>query len=184
VNLNLHKHVVRGAIAMKFSYALRSAQSAALLGFVALGLTSTSAFATTQTTTFAVTATVQGSCTISATALSFGAYTGTALPGTSTISVNCTGGTTYNVGLNPGGATGATVTTRKMTGQFLHGSLAYSLFSNAGMTTNWGNTVNTDTVAGTGTGAAQSLTVYGNIPAGTAPAADGYSDTITTTITY
>jgi spore coat protein U-like protein len=166
---------------MKLSYALRSA---ALLGFAVLGLTSTSAFATTQTTTFAVTASVQGSCTISATGLSFGAYTGTALPGTSTISVNCTGGTTYNVGLNPGTSTGATVTTRKMTGQFLNGTLAYSLFSNSGRSTNWGNTVGTDTVAGTGSGAAQTLTVYGNIPAGTAPAADGYSDTITATVTY
>jgi spore coat protein U-like protein len=165
---------------MKFSYALRSA---ALLGFVALGLASTPVFATTQTTTFAVTASVQGSCTISSTALSFGAYTGTALPGTSTITVNCTGGTTYNVGLNAG-TSGGTVTTRKMTGQYLNGTLAYSLFSNSAMTTNWGNTVGTDTSAGTGTGAAQTLTVYGKIPAGTAPAADGYSDTITATVTY
>ena len=76
------------------------------------------------------------------------------------------------------------MTTRKMTGQYLNGTLAYSLFSNSAMTTNWGNTVGTDTSAGTGTGAAQTLTVYGKIPAGTAPAADGYSDTITATVTY
>jgi spore coat protein U-like protein len=169
---------------MKFSSVRRSALPTAILGFAVLAMISTPAFATVQTTTFAVTATVQGSCTISATALSFGAYIGTALPGTSTVSVNCTGGTTYNVGLNAGTSTGATVTTRKMAGQYLHGALAYSLFSNSGLTTNWGNTVGTDTVAGNGTGAAQTLTVYGNIPAGTAPAADGYSDTITATITY
>jgi spore coat protein U-like protein len=169
---------------MKFSSALKSALPIAILGFVVLGLTSTSAFATTQTATFQVSATVQGSCSISATALSFGAYTGTALPATSTITVNCTGGSTYNVGLNPGTSTGATVTTRKMTGQYLHGTLAYSLFSNSGLSTNWGQTIGTDTVAGTGTGAAQTLTVYGQIPAGTAPAADGYFDTITATITY
>jgi spore coat protein U-like protein len=169
---------------MKFTHARKSALAAAILGVAMLAMVSAPAFATTTTATFTVSASVQGSCTISATALSFGAYTGTALPGTSTVSVNCTGGTTYNVGLNPGIATGATVTTRKMTGQYLHGTLAYSLFSNSGMTTNWGNTVGTDTLAGTGTGAAQTLTVYGNIPTATAPAADGYSDTITATITY
>jgi spore coat protein U-like protein len=71
-----------------------------------------------------------------------------------------------------------------MTGQYLHGTLAYSLFSNSGMSANWGQTIGADTVAGTGTSANQTLTVYGNIPAGTVPAADGYSDTITATITY
>jgi spore coat protein U-like protein len=71
-----------------------------------------------------------------------------------------------------------------MTGQYLHGTLGYSLFSNSGMTTNWGQTVGVDTVAGTGTGVAQPLTVYGQIPTGTAPAADGYFDTITATVTY
>jgi spore coat protein U-like protein len=152
-------------------------------------MVSAPAFATTATTTFAVTASVQGTCTISATGLSFGAYTGTALPGTSTITVTCSGGTTYNVGLNAGMATGATVTTRKMTGTYHGGTLAYSLFSDSGRSVNWGNTVGTDTVAGTGTGTVtggnpQTLTVYGNIPAGTAPAADGYADTITATVTY
>ncbi|MGD0890971.1 MAG: spore coat U domain-containing protein [Terracidiphilus sp.] len=166
---------------MKLSYALGSA---ALLGFVALGLTSTSAFATTATTPFTVSATVQGSCTISATNLSFGAYTGTAISANSTITVNCTGGTTYNVGLNPGTSTNATVTTRKMTGQYKGGTLAYGLFQNSGFSTNWGQTVGTDTEPGTGINANQTLTVYGNVPAGTAPAADGYFDTITATITY
>jgi spore coat protein U-like protein len=163
---------------------IKTALFATVMGFLALGLASTPAFATTQTTTFVVSATVQGSCSISATALSFGAYTGTVLPATSTITVNCTGGTTYNVGLNPGTASGATVTTRKMTGQYLAGTLGYGLFQNIGHTTNWGQTIGTDTETGTGTGVGQPLTVYGQIPAGTAPAADGYFDTITATVTY
>jgi spore coat protein U-like protein len=168
---------------MKLTNAIKSALPVAVLGFLALGLTSTPAFATTQTTTFAVTATVQGTCTISAAPLSFGAYTGLALPAANTITVNCTGGTTYNVGLDKG-VTGASVTTRKMLGTFLGGNLGYSLSTNATHTTNWGQTVGTDTVAGTGSGAAQTLNVYGLIPAGTTPAADGYSDTITATVTY
>jgi spore coat protein U-like protein len=168
---------------MKYSNVMKSALSAAALGFLALGLASTSAFATVQTTTFIVSATVQGTCTISATALAFGAYTGAVLPGTSTVTVTCTGGTTYNVSLNAG-LTGGSVTTRKMTGQYLAGTLGYALYRDAGHTLNWGLTIGTDTVAQAGTGVAQPITVYGQIPAGTAPAADAYSDTITATVTY
>jgi spore coat protein U-like protein len=64
-------------------------------------------------------------------------------------------------------------------------TLNYSLFSNAGRTTNWGNNIGTDTVAGTGTGALQTLTVYGRIPASQTTAPVGsYSDTITVTVTF
>ena len=62
--------------------------------------------------------------------------------------------------------------------------MGYRLFSNSGRTTNWGNTVGTDTVAGTGSGAVQSLTVYGQIPAGQYLRPGNYADTITATITY
>jgi len=48
----------------------------------------------------------------------------------------------------------------------------------------WGNTVGTNTVAGTGTGNSQSLTVYGNVPAQATPPAATYNDTITVTVTY
>jgi spore coat protein U-like protein len=122
-------------------------------------------------------------CGISANALSFGTYTGTVLNATSTLQVGCSSGTTYNVGLNQGTATGATVTNRSMTGTG-GALLGYKLFSNSGHTTNWGNTVGTDTVPGTGTGVTQSLTVYGQIPAGKPPALGTYTDTITATVTY
>jgi spore coat protein U-like protein len=163
---------------------IKTALSAAVVGCLALGLASTPAFATQQTATFAVTATVQGSCAISATTLSFGAYTGALIDAQSTVTVNCTGGTTYTVGLNAGNGSGATVLARKMTGQYLAGTLSYAMYRDSGHSLNWGNTPGTDTVAGSGTGAAQPLTVYGRIALGTAPAADGYSDTITATVTY
>ena len=90
---------------------------AATLAVLTLGIASTPASATTTvTTTFGVSATVQATCLISATALSFGTYTGVVANSTSTVSVTCTNTTTYNVSLNPGTATGATVTTRKMGG--------------------------------------------------------------------
>lgn len=136
----------------------------------------------TQTGTFSVTATVQAECTISATALAFGAYTGALLKVNSAVNVTCTNTTPYNVGLNQGTSTGATVTTRKMTNST--NTLSYTLFSNSGLTTNWGNTVGTNTLAGSGTGSLQSLTVFGEIPAGQFVTPGSYTDTITATITY
>src|ERR1700732_2046000 len=69
---------------------------------------------------------------------------------TSAINVTCTNTTPYNIGLDKG-VNGASVTTRQMTsaGPAL---INYSLFSDAGRTVNWGNTVGTDTVAATGPG--------------------------------
>jgi spore coat protein U-like protein len=102
---------------------------------------------------------------------------------TTTVQVTCTNTTPYNVGLNPGTAIGATVTTRKMTGP-ASATLNYALTQDSGHVTNWGQTVGTDTVAGTGNGSAQTLTVYGILAAGQYPAPGAYSDTITATVTY
>ncbi|MGD0890974.1 MAG: spore coat U domain-containing protein [Terracidiphilus sp.] len=137
----------------------------------------------TATTTFSVTATIASTCSVSATNLAFGTYTRTLVRATSTISVNCTDLAPYNVGLNAGAAAGATVTNRSMTGPN-SALLPYQLFSNAGYTTNWGNTVGTDTLAGTGNGATQLLTVYGQISAAEFTAQGNYTDTITVTVTY
>jgi spore coat protein U-like protein len=136
----------------------------------------------TVTTTFLVTATVLKDCGVSATALQFGNYTGAVNNSTSTVTVTCTNTTTYNIGLSAGLATGATVTTRKM--QDGTALLAYALYSNSGRTTNWGNTAATGWMAGTGNGAAQPLTVYGQIAAAQYPTPGSYTDTITATITY
>ena len=137
---------------------------------------------TTATTSFSVTTTVVPSCSITANPLNFGAYTGAAANATSTLTVQCANGTPYNVGLDPGQASGATVTTRRM----MNGSktLNYALYSNIGRTINWGNTVATDTVPGTGSGAPQSLTIYGQVPSGQKPVPGSYADTVTATITF
>jgi spore coat protein U-like protein len=135
------------------------------------------------TTTFTVTAVIQATCSISASTLAFGNYARSLINSTSTISVTCTNLTPYNVGLNAGTGTGATVTNRVMTGPS-SAVLSYKLFSNSGRTTNWGNTVGTDTLAGTGSGSAQSLTVYGQVPAAQSVIPGSYTDTITATLTY
>lgn len=138
---------------------------------------------TTATTTFLVTATVTATCTVTANTLSFGTYGGaTNLDGTTTITVKCTNGSAYQVGLNAGTAPGATAAARKMaSGANL---LTYALYSDAGRTTVWGDSVGGDTVHGIGTGLDQSLTVYGRVPAGQLPPVGSYTDTIGVTVYY
>jgi spore coat protein U-like protein len=168
---------------MKLSNAVKSALPVAVLGFLALGLAPMPADASTVTTTFGVTSTVSATCTVSAGTLAFGTYTGLLTTATSTVTVTCTNTTPYNIGLSAGLATNATVTTRSMTGP---GSalLGYHLFSDASYALNWGVTVGTDTVAGTGNGAAQLLTIYGQIPSAEYVAPGAFTDTITATVTY
>ena len=150
---------------------------------LACAIASDQAVAATATTTFQVIANVQVTCLISATGLNFGDYTAPSLSAQSTITVGCTNTAQWNVGLNAGTAPGATVTTRQMTGPapfFLN----YSLSSDPAHTINWGNTVGTDTVSGTGTGGQQIITVYGFVPASQTVGPGGYVDTITATITF
>jgi len=162
---------------------MKSVLPAIALGFLVLGLAIKPAAAATATTTFGVTATVQSTCLVSATSMAFGTYTGAVATSTSAVSVTCTNTTPYNVGLSAGLSTGATVTTRQMTGP-ASALLGYALFSNAGHTVNWGQTIGTDTVTGTGNGAAQALTVFGQVTAGQFVAPGAYTDTITATVTY
>lgn len=137
----------------------------------------------TATTSFTITATISAACSVTATQLAFGNYSGILVNSTSTITATCTKSIPYNVGLSAGTATGATVTTRKMTGPSAS-TLSYSLFRDSGRNANWGITVGTDTVLVTGTGIAQPITVYGQVPAGQFVRPGAYADTITVTITY
>jgi spore coat protein U-like protein len=133
---------------------------------------------------FTVSAALVAGCNVGATTLNFGS-TGSlasAINAASTVTATCTSTTPYNIGLNAGTATGATVTTRKMTSG--GATINYSLYSDSARTTNWGNTVGTDTVSGTGSGLGQGYTVYGRVPSQTTPAPATYSDTIVSTVTY
>jgi len=159
---------------------------ALLPAYFGLMLTATSVQGASQTTNFTVSATVAATCTVSAANLSFGSYTLAQNDAQSNITVTCTNGTNYDVALNAGNGSGATVTARKMTGPTMSGVvqvLNYSLFQDNGRTTNWGSTSTTD-VSGIGTGAAVTHTVYGRIPANQTAALGSYTDTITVTVTY
>jgi spore coat protein U-like protein len=126
---------------------------------------------------------VQGTCILSATALSFGTYTGLAASGTSAVRVTCTNTTPYTVALSAGLGTGATTSLRKMT-RSASAVLTYGLYQNATFSQNFGNTSGTDTYAGSATGAVQTLTVYGQIPASEYVVPGAYTDSITATVTY
>lgn len=155
-----------------------------LLVVVLLLLFSQSALAATTTGNLPVNATVAAACIFgNITSVNFGNYTGVLNNAIGGIEVNCTNGTPYTISLGPGTFLAATTTTRRMTGT-PSGNLAYALFRDAGRTLNWGNVIGTDTVAGTGTGAVQANTVYGQIAAGLTPVAGSYNDTVLITITY
>jgi len=138
-----------------------------------------------QTDTFNVTTSVGEACSVTATDLGFGAYdplSATNTDATTTMDVTCTLSTTYDVGMDAGTGTGATTTVRVM--EFGANTLNYALYQEAGRTTIWGENVGVDTVSGTGTGAAQTLTVYGRIPALQSVTPGSYADLITVTVTF
>jgi len=151
-------------------------------GLCIAGGMATAATATTATANLSVTANVAAACSISTAVVGFGAYTGAQIDAEGTVTANCVNGTTYNIGLGAGNGLSATTSSRKMTSA--GNSLAYALYSDAGRTTNWGNIVGTDTVAGTGTGGNQDYPVYGRILAGITVPAGSYSDTVVATITF
>lgn len=139
-----------------------------------------------STTTFNVTATVAATCTVAATNMGFGTVnvlSGSNVDTTSTITVTCTNGTTYSIGLNPGTGSGATVSDRKMTSG--GDTLNYGLFTDSNRSTNWDDIGGTNVGSGTGSGSGQAHTVYGRVPLGQTTVPPGsYSDTITVTVEF
>lgn len=135
---------------------------------------------------FTASANVLNHCTVGTTTdLDFGAIPGLIRSDhdqTSTISLNCTRRTAWNVALSNG--QNAVDSTRRMrlgsTGNYVD----YELYRNAGRTLRWGQTVGGDTETGTGEGTAQSLTVHGRVAAPQNVPAGNYRDTVIVTLTY
>lgn len=133
--------------------------------------------------TFTGSATVLGNCTVAAADIGFGSQglLTANIDQTGTVSVTCTAGTTYNVGLDDGHQN-AGPTGRAMA---LGGNkVGYGLYRDAARSLVWGSTIGTNTLGGTGSGAAQNLTVYARVPPQATPPAGTYSDVIVVTITY
>jgi spore coat protein U-like protein len=134
--------------------------------------------------TFTINATVPANCLVATQNIDFGpkGVLDANVDATGEVSVTCTPSTAYTVSLN-GGTTGGTPTNRKMSKGAER--VTYGLYKDNARTQPWGDAGTPgSTVAGTGTGAAQPLTVYGRVPPQTTPSAGVYTDTVVVTITY
>jgi spore coat protein U-like protein len=170
--------------------ALSSALTASLLLVAAFPVAQAAIYSNgTGTATMNVTLTLQANCSISANPLSFGAngVLSTVINQQTTVGVTCTNTTPYNVGLDAGTVVGSTVANRLMAGTSTGNTgttVGFELYQDAGHATIWGNTQGVNTVAGTGTGSAQSINVYGQVPTQATPKPDTYQTTITATVYF
>jgi spore coat protein U-like protein len=159
-----------------------------------LAITATSAVMAAQSTsTFQVLITVAKACSVTAgnaSNIDFGTVnsSATGLVASSNISVTCSKTTPYNVGLMPSNTntSGAGVMKSSVPATNTD-TVAYQLRSVSGTGPVWGSTATPTTVgngvAGTGTGAAQSIPVFATVAnANVTP--DSYSDTVTVTVNY
>lgn len=166
--------------------------------------TAVQTMAATLTTTMPISVQISSGCTLSAAGINFGNYaTGPGAPpvsATGTISVTCPSNLPYKVSLNTGtalqdtvlGPNGPSPNQRAMT--FSNNArLGYELYKDAARSAIWGDsdTANTysngSSQSGTGTGATQSLTVFGFVPGGqsiSAPTNANGTDTITVTLLF
>lgn len=152
--------------------------------FTALVCAPLNARADDDTDSFTVSANVVATCEVTADDLDFGAYnpiTASHLDAATTLSLTCTNGTGYSVGLSLGDGASATVNTRYMDDGDTH-LLAYTLYQNAGRTLLWGSSSNTK--SGTGTGTAVVIDVFGRVPMNQTVPAGAYEDTIVVTVTW
>jgi spore coat protein U-like protein len=165
------------------SYASSFGAADATIKYGLLGL-ACNLLPSTANTTFNVTAEVPTTCKVTASDLDFGTVgvLAAARDGSTTLAPICTNGTAYQLGLD-GGLAGATdPTQRKMTkgAEFV----LYGLYRDAARTQPFGSTIGSNTLAGAGTGLAQSMPVYGRIAAQSTPSPGTYNDTVVVTLTY
>jgi spore coat protein U-like protein len=156
------------------------------LGILAsLALAGGSADATTSTTsTFGVTLLINAECVINSTATLDLGQTGVIqsnVNSSTPLHIQCTNTTPYTIGLDKGTTAGATVGQRLLANGAA--TVNYNLYTASDYATVWGDTGGTP-VSSTGTGADQTFTIYGRIPAQTTPAPGTYTDLITVTVTY
>ena len=142
---------------------------------------------TTITSSFQVQITITKTCTItSGTPITFGSVVANTVPAkaSTNLSVTCSKGTPYTIGLQP--SNGDTAGAGNMSGTGANGDkVAYQLYSTANGSTIWGNTTSgtPNIVSGSGQGALVAVPVYAGV-ANTNLTPDTYTDTVTVTFTY
>jgi spore coat protein U-like protein len=136
-----------------------------------------------------VTVNVVATCTLATSTFTFTNYDTTSptdkTQSSNSITTNCTSGTPYHIGIDAG-ANSADVLTRKMKKVSSTELLNYFLYRDSGYSLNWGNDLsgNTNTLAGTGTGVAVTIPVYGKITAAQVVPTGTYTDTVVVTLRY
>ncbi|MBN8952933.1 MULTISPECIES: spore coat U domain-containing protein [unclassified Rhizobium] len=139
---------------------------------------------TIGTASFNVNASVAANCLVSVQNINFGTQgvLSANVDATGSVTATCSPGTTYTISLN-GGTSNAAPTARQM--KMGTQAVTYGLYKDTNRSQPWGD-VNTpgSTVAGTGTGTGQLLTVYGRVPPQTTPAPGVYTDTVVVTLTF
>jgi spore coat protein U-like protein len=123
---------------------------------------------------------------VSATSLDFGSQSAltSAVDTTNTISLTCSSGTAYTVGLNNGNSGGTGPTARMMANAGTTDKVTYGIYLDAARSQVWGDGTMGSVASGTGNGTAQNFTGYGRIPVQTSPSAFDYNDTVVVTVTY
>jgi spore coat protein U-like protein len=191
-NVSLEINFLENERVMKTNF-IQSALKRAIVSAITLWLTmlGTQSHADTGTSIMNVSATVRHSCSIDTTPMAFGTYDGvvanasTALKATATIISTCTSGAAAQIKMNAGayeGSGSTDVPVRRMTAGASE-YLVYQVYSDVSRKTIWGNSDPTG-VSFTGTGAPQTLTVYGSIPSAQMVPEGDYSDQINVTISY
>lgn len=159
---------------------------------LAFALTALPGLAAPVTDNMNVTVTVTASCAVSVTDMDFTDIatrdTGSAENASATVTVACTADAPYVVGFDTGAnelvdGTGPARLFNDDAG-IDNPYLNYALYSDSNRTTAWGNTKGTNTVAGTGDGDDQTLTVYGQITSGQEVSLGDYSDTVVLSVWY
>jgi spore coat protein U domain-containing protein, fimbrial subunit CupE1/2/3/6 len=140
----------------------------------------------TNTNTLSVSANVLGICTIDPATLAFGSYDSTANVDVSTnITVHCTLGASYWIGLGLGG--NASGTARRMVNGGTN-FLTYELYRDSGRTQIWDNADPAPTpphsTAGTPGFTAYTTPVFGRIPAGQILPIGAYADSVVMTVNF
>lgn len=187
-------------VSMKLNKVSNALVLASLLGVGAAMFSSAPAHAATATSNLSVTASVAANCTISTTAVAFGAYdpvvanASTALNGNGSVSIACTKGSAPNITLDLGANASGSQRNMLITGGGTD-VLAYQLYQPPNTTpgtactfpgsTVWGTSVATTftpTAPSSKTG--RSYNVCGTVAAGQDVSVGSYQDTVVATVNF
>jgi len=192
--------VITGGIVMLACLSRRCGMRSGIVGLVGIAVVTSlcaepaEAVSDPATGALTVSMTITAACTVGTSSMPFGSLPGTTVATTATlvngsISVTCSTGTVYEIGLDVGA--NYTGSQRRM----INGTtnyILYNLYVSSGTSNPWTTatgatscTTAGDCDSGTGNGSAQSYTVYGQVPAiAAAPVPGTYNDTVNISVYY